>query len=257
MEITLVQGILIALVAFVCALDEQLEAFMWFRPMVVCFFVGLVLGDVQIGLATGAVAELAYLGLLTIGGIVPPNPLVAGAMTTVIAYTQGVPAEAALGLSLPFALLAQWVGIIFNTLYSGWMAPADRCCARADVKGLRNILLLAWFIKAFVAATIVFMSAYALQGPITEFVTSFPEFLVHGFQVAGGIMPAVGLALLLKVMLNIDNAAYLFIGFLITTYIKPGNVLPVAILALCIAGIGYLATKNKKATAGGDEDDGI
>ncbi|MCD8028524.1 MAG: PTS sugar transporter subunit IIC [Erysipelotrichaceae bacterium] len=89
MEITLFQGLLLMLVGFICALDEQWEAFYWFRPMVVAFLAGIVLGDVSLGVSCGAVAELSYLGLLTVGGTVPPNALMAGMMTTVIAYTTG------------------------------------------------------------------------------------------------------------------------------------------------------------------------
>ena len=89
MEITLVQGLLLALVAFICALDQVFEAFYWFRPLVVSFFAGIMLGDMQLGIACGAVAELSYLGLLTVGGTVPPDPLMAGLMTVVIAYTTG------------------------------------------------------------------------------------------------------------------------------------------------------------------------
>lgn len=31
MQITLVQGLLIALLVFICAIDKHMEAFMWFR----------------------------------------------------------------------------------------------------------------------------------------------------------------------------------------------------------------------------------
>ena len=117
MEITFLQGLLLALVGFVCECDRTFEAFYWFRPIVVSFFAGLVLGDISLGIACGAVAELAYLGLTTIGGTVPPDPLMAGMMTVVLAYTTGTSAEVAVGLSLPFALLAQWIGIFFNTVY--------------------------------------------------------------------------------------------------------------------------------------------
>ena len=78
MEITLIQGILLFLVGFICALDAGLENFYWFRPLVVAFFAGIVVGDVQLGIACGAVAELSYLGLLTVGGTVPPDPLMEG-----------------------------------------------------------------------------------------------------------------------------------------------------------------------------------
>ena len=67
MQITLVQGLLIALLVFICAIDKHMETFMWFRPLVVAFFTGIILGDVQLGMQAGAVAELSYLGLLTVG----------------------------------------------------------------------------------------------------------------------------------------------------------------------------------------------
>ena len=89
MQITLVQGLLIALLVFICAIDKHMETFMWFRPLVVAFFTGIILGDVQLGMQAGAVAEVSYLGLLTVGGTVPPDPLFAGLMTTVLAYTTG------------------------------------------------------------------------------------------------------------------------------------------------------------------------
>ena len=37
MQITLVQGLLIALLVFICAFDKHMETFMWFRPLVVAF----------------------------------------------------------------------------------------------------------------------------------------------------------------------------------------------------------------------------
>ena len=45
MQITLVQGLLIALLVFICAIDKHMETFMWFRPLVVAFFTGIILGD--------------------------------------------------------------------------------------------------------------------------------------------------------------------------------------------------------------------
>lgn len=47
MQITLVQGLLIALLVFICAIDKHMETFMWFRPLVVAFFTGIILGDVR------------------------------------------------------------------------------------------------------------------------------------------------------------------------------------------------------------------
>lgn len=251
MEITLVQGILLALVAFFCGIDAHWESFLLFRPIVTAFLAGLVLNDVQLGIQAGAVTELAYLGLTTIGGTVPPNPLVAGIMTVVIAYTTGNSAEIALGLSLPFALLMQWIIVFFNTSFAGFLVPLDKYAAEGNTKGFMKIVLLGTLITAVSYAIVIFLSSYAMQQPIANFVNSFPEWLSHGFEVAGGLLPGVGLALLLRSMLNINNISFLFMGFLMTTFLNLDSVLPVAIAAGAVALQIFL--KERKQVTQGDE----
>lgn len=240
MAITLTQGLMLTLVAFICGMDYAWEAFFIFRPMVVAFFAGLVLNNVQLGLAAGAIAELSYLGLTTIGGNVPPNPLVAGMMTVVIAHTTGASPEAALGLSLPFALLMQWIAIFYNTSFAGFLHPLDGMAERGDTKGFTRLVLAGTVIVGLTYALVIFLSAYAMQKPIQQFVESFPVWLVHGFEVAGGLLPGVGLALLLRSMLNINNAPFLVFGFVMATFMDLGGILPVALVAGGIALLGYL-----------------
>lgn len=263
MEITLVQGLLLTLVAFICAIDAGWEGFFWFRPMVVAFFAGIVLGDVTLGVVSGAIAELAYLGMLSVGGTVPPDPLMAGMMTVVIAYSTGNSPETALGLSLPFALLAQWIGIFFNTAYVGVAHRLDRLADEADVKGFRNTVYTAMIVKAAATALLVFLCTYGLQAPIQRFVNAFPVQLIRGFEISGGLLPAVGLGMLLMVTLNKDNAAYLFIGFIMATFLDLPNVLPIAIVGAALAYINYLheikidksaATTVDSYDTGGEED---
>lgn len=240
MQITLIQGILLAVVGFICGVDQLTENFYWFRPMVVSFFAGIALGDVQLGIACGAVSELSYLGLLTVGGTVPPNPLMAGMMTTVLAYTTGQSAETALGLSLPFALLAQWVGIFFNTFFVIFVHKFDEYAAKADDKKFKTLFVEGIFLRAGADAILVFLCAYALQSPIQAFVNTFPTWLIHGFEISGGILPAVGLGLLLMTTIRKENVPYLFIGFLMATFLTLPNVLPIAIAGAALAAINFM-----------------
>ena len=203
MSITLVQGLMLALMAAICAIDKCTEAFFWFRPITTAFLTGVILGDVKLGLQCAAIAELAFTGLLTVGGTVPPDGLMAGIMTTVLAYLNpGLTPEAALSLAFPFALLMQWVGIIENTTFAGFMPIMEKQAYKADIKGLWRTLFTGVGITAIIYAIIVFLSTYAIQEPIRLFVENFPEWIVNGFTVAGGIMPAIGLAMLLRVMMT-------------------------------------------------------
>ena len=264
MEITLIQGLLLTLIGFICAIDRAWEGFYWFRPIVVAFFAGIALGDVSLGVACGAVAELSYLGLLTVGGTVPPEPLMAGMMTVVIAHTTGQSAETAIGLSLPFALMAQWLGIFFNTAYVGVAHKCDEYAKKGDDKGFRNIVYGALILRAGAMALLIFLCTYALQGPIQQFVNAFPEELIHGFSIAGGLLPAIGLGMLLMVTLKGENMPYLFLGFVMATFLDMPNVMPVAIVGACFAAINYIYEKRMDALSSnvtindvGGEEDGI
>ena len=69
MSVTLLQGLILALIVFAFAWDARWECFFVFHPIIVCFVTGLVLGDWKLGLEAGAIAELSYLGLTTVGRI--------------------------------------------------------------------------------------------------------------------------------------------------------------------------------------------
>ena len=56
-----------------------------------------------LGLKVGALIELAFAGLTPAVGTQPPNPVFAGLMGVVLAYTAGCSPEQALGLCLPFS----------------------------------------------------------------------------------------------------------------------------------------------------------
>jgi PTS system galactosamine-specific IIC component len=260
------------LVGFICSIDQQTEAFYWFRPMVASFFTGIVLGDVQLGVQCGAVAELAYLGMTNVGGTVPPDPLFAGIMTVVLAYTTGQTPEAALGLSYPFALLAQALGILFKTLYSFVPHKLDAYAAEGNVKSFNGLIVAVTVLQSLVFGVVIFLCVYALQAPIQAFVNAFPTWVTHGFEIAGGVLPAVGLAMLLLTTLKPETYPYLFIGFIVECVLANivtsdgtavfANVLPVAVLGTALAAINYAYEKKIDETAakissvsnGGDSD---
>ena len=90
MEISLLQGLLITLAVMVIALDNELEGFFIFRPIIVCPVVGAILGDLQIGLAAGALVELAFAGISPVGGVTPPDAVITSVMTVVLSKTANV-----------------------------------------------------------------------------------------------------------------------------------------------------------------------
>ena len=263
MEITLMQGIGLAIMAIIVGVDFWLDGFFIFRPIIVSTLTGLILGDLQLGLLTGGITELAFAGLTPAGGTQPPNPVLAGVMTTVIAYTTGTEAGGAMALALPFSFLMQYVILFCYSTFSFFMKGADQAAAEADTARIVKINMICTSIIALLYGLIVFLCAFVAQDAMKAFVEMLPAWLTHGFEVAGGILPAVGFAMLLKVMLKAEFVPYLLIGFVIACFLSFSNLLPIAVVGVALAPLIYNIEKSIKdhtpvqATAGEDEEDGI
>ena len=265
MEITLIQGILLTIMAIIVGVDFWLEAFFIFRPIIVCTLTGLILGDVNLGLITGGLTELAFAGLTPAGGTQPPNPVLAGVMTTVIAYTTQATPAAAMALALPFSFLMQYVILFFYSAFSVFAKSQDRYAAEADTKKFVQLNILTTAIIAAAYGIIVFLCTFVAQEGMKILVESMPGWLTNGFAVAGGILPAVGFGMLLKVMLKVEYVPYLLIGFLMAVFIGFSNLLPVAVAGVALALIEFNRYNDKRqhgaavssADQNGGEEDGI
>ncbi|SPY93862.1 N-acetylgalactosamine-specific PTS system, EIIC component [Proteus mirabilis] len=64
---------LVALWAFFCGIDKYDVALNIHRPLITGPVVGLIMGDMQVGLIAGATLELAWLGLVPNAGAQPPD----------------------------------------------------------------------------------------------------------------------------------------------------------------------------------------
>lgn len=244
-EITLMQGLALASLAFIVGIDFWLEALFIFRPIIVCTLTGAILGDIRIGLITGGLTELAFAGLTPAGGVQPPNPIMAGIMTTVRAYTAGLDAKTAIGLGLPFSLLMQYIILFYYSAFSVFMQKADKYAETTNTSAFALLNLLTIFIVALTYALVTFLCTYVAQSAMQQLVLSMPKWLTHGFEVAGGILPAVGFGLLLRVMLKKQYSPYLIGGFLFVCFIQVNNLLPVAVLGAALAVYEYFNSKSK------------
>ena len=86
--------------------------------------------------------------------------------------------------------------------------------------------------------------SYYLGAPfIQDIVASIPPFINHGLQIATGIIPAIGFAMLVKMIITKDVAAFFFGGFLLSAYLKV-PVFGVALMACVIVSVILTIKKN-------------
>ncbi|MEG2651885.1 MAG: PTS N-acetylgalactosamine transporter subunit IIC, partial [Eubacterium sp.] len=209
-----VQALLIALWAGIAGIDLIDGLTHIHRPLVTGLVVGLILGDVKTGLIVGATLEFVWMGMVPLAGAQPPNVVIGGVIGTSIAILGGLDAQAAVGLAVPFAVAVQAAITLIFTLFSFFMHKADRFAEEGDTKGIAGInyaglvvLFLFYFIVAFLPIYLGADKAAAIVGMI-------PEWAIHGLSIAGGVMPAIGFAMLLKIMLKKEYVAFMIIGYI-------------------------------------------
>ena len=250
----LTQAILIGLIAAFGKFDCQLGTLYAFRPIALCPLVGLVLGDLQSGLAIGASLELLFMGSISIGAYVPPDETIACAF----AIQLGQSTEAAIALAMPIATLCLAIKNILNAALPILVDRADVFSAQGNLKGvyaMHFLIGLTGIIMAFLLCSLSFyLGADAIQG-LLDFI---PPFVIDGCGVAANILPAMGFAMLGRLVLTKQLVPFYFLGFLLCSYANV-PVLGVALIAIIIGIDKFdllgLGGAQPQLSAEGDEDD--
>lgn len=137
----LTEALLVAVWAFFCGIDKYDVALNIHRPLITGPVVGLIMGDLQLGLITGATLELAWLGLVPNAGAQPPDVTMGTIAAVAFAVMTGQSAEVAMGVGMPIAVLMQMLIIGFFAVTSFTMGKADEYAEQANPNGLDFLLI--------------------------------------------------------------------------------------------------------------------
>lgn len=240
MEITWIQCVLIGIWTGVCLTGMLMGTYLT-RCLVMAAGVGVILGDIETGLAMGAVGELAFLGFgVSSGGSVPPNPAGPGIIGAIIAITmkdQGVDTGAALAYSIPFAVLIQFCITGIYTLSTGFAQKAEEAVEQGRYGRFR--LLANGTILMFVALgfAVGFAAAFQVEG-LERLISAIPQWLTDGLGAAGKMLPAVGFAVILNVMAGVDVGPFALLGYVAAAFLGM-PVIGIALVAAVFAWMEY------------------
>ena len=248
MEISLLQAFALGIIAFIAGLDMFNGLTHMHRPVVLGPLVGLVLGDLHTGILTGGTLELVWMGLAPLAGAQPPNVIIGTIVGTAFAITTGVKPDVAVGVAVPFAVAVQ-MGITFLfSVMSGVMSRCDRMAENADTRGIERVNYLALLALGTFYFLCAFLPIYFGAEHAKTIIDVLPQRLIDGLGVAGGIMPAIGFAVLLKIMMKNVYIPYFILGFVAAAWLKL-PVLAIAAAALAMALIEYCRKNGAKVAA--------
>lgn len=252
----LLQALLVAIWAGIAGIDLFNGLFHIHRPIVTGVIIGLIFGDVTTGVMTGAAMELVWAGMVPLAGAQPPNVVIGGIIGTSFAILTGQEPTVAIGIAVPFAVAVQACITLMFTAFSPVMHKADQYAQEANTKGIERINyfgILTLFIFYFVIAFLpIYFGAEGAKGVVEV----LPKWLISGLGVAGGMMAAIGFAMLLKIMLKKQYVAFLIVGFILVTYMKM-PVIAVALIGIAIALYDYFKVNSGDGSVRGGAKRGI
>lgn len=253
MTFTIWQALLIGLWAAFC-FAGQIWGNYTNRALFISFGVGLILGDLRTAVMFGATAELAFMGFgVGPGGSTPPNPLGPGIVGTIMAISiKGMTPAAALTLSYPFAILVPFVITFLFTINSGSMEASKKAILAGHYGKyhfMANWTLYGFMIFAFIFGFAATMSTSALRA----FVDVIPLWLMNGLSVAGGLLPAVGFALIMSTMIKKEYMPAVILGYVCVAYLK----IPVIGLAFVGAVLAFNNYFNGKKAGDNNSDENL
>lgn len=254
------QALLVAITYWVFLLINRFGAnSMAERPIVIGPAIGIVLGDPVTGALIGAQLEVIYLGVVSVGGAQATDTMYATAMAVALSVMTGIPKEASIALAIPLGFIGLFI-LQVTRLFFAFMCPIMDKFAEEDRRKAYCATFIGHMAVGYAFAPITVFIALTAGAEATQtFIDALPPFIMKGMQTAGGMLPALGLGILLSMIWDKKRSIYFFLGFVIAVY------LGVPMLGLAVIGIFLMLTslyrdqeiqalRQRKALAGTNAD---
>ncbi|MCX0400254.1 PTS mannose/fructose/sorbose/N-acetylgalactosamine transporter subunit IIC [Clostridium perfringens] len=233
----LMHALMAALSVFICFGGNYLTGqSMMERPLVVGLVTGILMGDMKTGILMGAALEAVFLGNVNIGGVIAAEPVTATTLATTFAIISHVETKAAITLAIPIGMLAAFVVMFLKNVLMNVFAPAlDDAARENNQKKIVALHYGTWALYYLIISAISFLGVLLGSGPVNALVENIPAKLMNGLSAAGGLLPAVGFAMLMKLLWDNKLAVFYLLGFILTAYLKlPAVAVAVVGVVICV-----------------------
>ena len=189
-------------------------------PVFAGFFTGLVMGDMATGLLVGASMQLMVLGVGTFGGASKIDANSGTILAVAFSVALGMDPEQAIAtIAVPVAAILVQLDILARFTNTYFAHRIDKDIDEFNYRGIeRDFLLgaLPWALSRMIPVFLALAFGEGLVAQIVTILNGDLKWLGDGLAVAGAVMPAVGMAILLRYLPVKKNISYLVLGFTIT-----------------------------------------
>ena len=214
-----------------------------------CLFTGVVVGNPTYGLVVGGTLQMTQLGAGTYGGASIPNITSSGMITTALgAITGADPVTFAASIGVALAALFTQLDILARFSNTVFQHIADKYVESGNTKGItlmNHLGIIPWGLSRGLPVFVLLLFG---QGLVDTLMAIIPQWLMDGFKLAGGLLPVVGFAILLRYLPVQKKPQYVILGFVLAAYLGM-TTLGVALVGLVAALIVYQNASAPTATA--------
>ena len=256
MEVQLWQIIAVTAFIVIAQYDGLNTCFGLAKPTVAGGIAGLLLGDMQTGLFVGGTLNLMSLGVANFGGAVIPDYTSGAVLGAAFAIMSGQDPEFGISLGIPIALLLTQLDVLARFLNTFTQQKADKAAKLGDYKLMEKMNLLGLLPWALSRAVPVVLGLSLGTAFVQGIVDNMPLWLMGGLKTAGQIVPALGIAIILKYLSIKKYVAYLLIGFALAAYLGV-PMLGISFVGLALALMTYERRQEGTVSivGGGDDED--
>ncbi|UOQ49637.1 PTS mannose/fructose/sorbose transporter subunit IIC [Gracilibacillus caseinilyticus] len=258
MELTIIQIILVVIVAFLAGIEGILDEFHFHQPIIACTLIGLVTGEVVPCLILGGTLQLIALGWANIGAAVAPDAALASVASAIILVLGGqgeAGVSSAIAIAVPLAVAGLLLTIIVRTIATAIVHLMDAAAKEGNFRRIEMWHIFAICLQglriAIPAALILAVGAT----PVRELLQSMPAWLTDGLAVGGGMVVAVGYAMVINMMATKEVWPFFAIGFVLAT-IPSITLLGLGAIGVALALIYLALTKQGGSGGGGNGNTG-
>lgn len=248
--------VLIAIVALLAGMEGVLDEWQFHQPIVACTLIGLVSGHLEEGILLGGSLQMMALGWANVGAAVAPDAAlasVASAIIMVLALTGGTTdvqtaISTAIAVAVPLSVAGLFLTMVCRTLAIPMVHAMDAAADKGDFKAIEF-----WHILAILMQGVrIMIPALALCFVPAEIVTNtlnaMPAWLSGGMTVGGGMVAAVGYAMVINMMATGETWPFFALGFVMAT-ISQLTLIALGAIGLALALI-YLGLKDNASNSG-------
>ena len=253
MDLNAIQVILVIVVAFLAGMEGILDEWEFHQPLVACTLIGLVTGNLTLGIMLGGSLQMIALGWANIGAAVAPDAALAAVASAIILIKGGQGTKGigtATGLAITLAVAGLFLTMLVRTISTAIVHIMDK---HAEEGNWRMINVWQWIAVCLQGLRIAIPAGLLLAIP-TETVRSalaaMPAWLSAGMTIGGGMVVAVGYAMVINMMASREVWPFFAIGFALAG-IKDLTLIALGAIGLSMA-LMYLALEEKVSKGSGD-----